>query len=254
MKAPLLPIITAVGAAVLIAGATVPVATVPTAIPEARINSGVLQTSDAPYIGDTGACCGAWRNTTVSFERLPGANGTAWSEEMAKRPGDAGNIAVGAWWPTFPDGAMYPLSGASIWATVNVTITVAHVTRGRWARIALATAIYVPASNETLYTELDVWDGPQTYPAGDTSALVHVGPGVIEYKYAQLAVGVPTRLSVDLTPYIEMHWGSVATHALLESVYVVVEAGIGTSGTMAAQVSGLRLSAEGGNASVGGGP
>ena len=252
MKAPLLPIITAVGAAVLIAGATVLTVPAPTARPEARINSGVLQTSDAPYIGNTGECCGQWENTTVSFSELA-ANGTAWSEEMVKRPGDAGNIAVGAWWSSFPGGAMYPLSGTSIWASVNVAITTAHVTQGRWARIALAAAIYVPSTNSTLYTELDVWDGPHTYPAWDTSALVHAGPGVVEYKYAQLAVGVPTRLEVDLTPYITAWWGSAADHALLESVYVVIEAGIGTSGTMAARVSGLALDAVHGDGWTGGG-
>ena len=248
----LLPAFAAVTTAVLVAGAALPGATASSPSGGARVNSGALQTSDAPYIGNTGECCGQWRNTTVSFSEIA-ANGTAWSEEMVKRPGDAGNVAVGAWWSSFPGGAMYPLSGTSIWASVNVAITTAHVTQGRWARIALATAIYVPSTNCTLYTELDVWDSPQTYPAGDTSALVHAGPGVVEYKYAQLAVGVPTRLEVDLTPYITAWWGSTADHALLESVYVVIEAGIGTSGTMAARVAGLTLDAVHGDGWTGGG-
>ena len=252
MKSPtaLLPAFAAVSTAVLVAGAILTGTGAEPARPATPINSGVLETSDAPYIGNTGACCGQWVNTTVSFENL--SNGTAWSEEMVKRPGDAGNIAVGAWWSSFPGGVMYPLSGTSIWATVNVTITTAHVTQGRWARIALATAIYVPSTNSTLYTELDVWDGPHTYPAGYTSALVYAGPGVVEYKYAQLAVGVPTRLEVDLTPYITAWWGSAADHALLESVYVVIEAGVGTNGTMAARVSGLALDAVHGDGWTGG--
>ena len=247
----LLPAFAAVTTAVLVAGAALSGATASSPSGGARVNSGILQTSDAPYIGNTGECCGQWENTTVSFSELA-ANGTAWSEEMVKRPGDAGNIAVGAWWSSFPGGVMYPLSGTSIWATVNVTVTTAHVTQGRWARIALATAIYVPSTNSTLYTELDVWDGPHTYPAGDASALVYAGPGVVEYKYTQLAVGVPTRLEVDLTPYISAWWGSAADHALLESVYVVIEAGIGTSGTMAARVSGLTLDAAHGDGWTGG--
>ena len=247
----ILPAFAAVTTAVLVAGAVLSGATASSPSGGARVNSGILRTSDAPYVGDTGECCGAWRNTTVSFSELA-TNATAWSEKMVKRPGDAGNIAVGAWWSSFPDGVMYPLSGTSIWATVNVTITTAHVTQGRWARIALATAIYVPSTNSTLYTELDVWDSPQTYPAGDTSALVHAGPGVVEYKYAQLVIGVPTRLEVDLTPYISTWWGSAADHALLESVYVVIEAGIGTNGTMAARVSGLTLDAAHGDGWTGG--
>ncbi len=237
----LLPAFAAVSTAVLVAGAILTGTGAEPARPATPINSGVLETSDAPYIGNTGACCGQWVNTTVSFENL--SNGTAWAEQMVKRPGDAGNIAIGAWWSTFPGGEMYPLAGASIWASVNVTITEASITQGRWARIALASAIHVPASNQTLYTELDLWDGPLTYPPGDTSALVYAGPGVVEYKYAQLTVGDPARLSVDLTPYMEAHWGNAVARARLESVYVVIEAGTGTSGTMAARVSGLTLDA-----------
>ena len=44
--------------------------------------------------------------------------------------------------------------------------------------------------------------------------------------------------------HITAWWGGAADHALLESVYVVIEAGIGTNGTMAARVSGLTLDAD----------
>ncbi len=236
----LLPAILAAAAtAILLAG--IPVATAPAI---AQINSGVLQTSDAPYIGDTGTCCArSWANSTVSFDNLGGANDTEWSETLVKRAGDAGNIAVGAWWWTFPGGAKYPMAGATIRVSVRIDVTQANITEGHWARIALAAAFYRsgPPPN-VLYTELDLWDGPLTYPSGAIGGVVYAGPGVVEYKYAQLAVGSPAHLSVDLTPYMETAWGvPVVARGLLESVYVVIEAGASTAGVMAAQVSDLRV-------------
>ena len=238
------PLLAAVAAVILLAG--VPVAGVPVAASPAptaaQINSGMLQTSSAPYIGNTGACCArSWANSTVSFVDISGANATEWSETLIKEAGDAGNIAVGAWWGTFPDGSKYPMAATTIRVSVHIDVTRADITRGHWARIALAAAFYRygPPPN-VLYTELDLWDGPLTYPNGAIGGIVYAGPGVVEYKYAQLAVGSSAHLSVDLTPYMEPAWGSLAvTEGLLESVYVVIEAGVSTVGAMAAQVSDL---------------
>lgn len=155
--------------------------------------------------------------------------------------GQFGNVAVGHWSDSWYTNESIPVEPYLFYADFDLRISEVAYGEGEWLRVAVVAECWDGVDeSRRWYTELDVWDSPNTYP-GETGVL-YAGEDVVEFKVDQMEIGRWYHYSFEFTEWILEAWGHRALGWEVRGVYIVVELGMApTEATIAVRNLNLQI-------------